>query len=211
MVHHFLTHFGAVVILHLLLLLGSWQVIKTHSVEKTSDSYAPGIIKLKMGAKILTQTFDQKVQVMKPTVPNKNAVKTIKAPLPTTPQVSGGEGGDSAISQAGTASGTSDGMGTGNGTLRLSYKAELRAKIDENKFYPVMSKRLGQTGIVVVAFTLLEDGNIVNVRIDKPSPFERLNLAGLEAVKKIERFKPIPKELGAKTMDIKVPVKFFTI
>ena len=74
-----------------------------------------------------------------------------------------------------------------------------------------MSRRLGQTGTVVIAFTLLEDGNIVNVRIDKPSQFERLNVSALDAVKKVERFKPIPKEAGDNKMDIKVPVKFVTI
>lgn len=95
--------------------------------------------------------------------------------------------------------------------IRTIYKSELRARIDQQKFYPIISRRLNQTGVVVVAFTLLEDGNIINIRIDKPSPFERLNAAGLEAVKKVERFKPIPKELGVSSMDITVPVKFYTI
>jgi periplasmic protein TonB len=64
---------------------------------------------------------------------------------------------------------------------------------------------------VVVAFTLLHDGNIINIRIDKPSQYERLNASALEAVRKVERFKPIPKEVGEAKMDIKVPVKFVTI
>ena len=74
-----------------------------------------------------------------------------------------------------------------------------------------MSRRLGQTGTVVIAFTLLEDGNIVDIRIEKPSQYERLNVSALDAVKKVERFKPIPKEVGEIRMDIKVPVKFVTI
>ena len=91
------------------------------------------------------------------------------------------------------------------------YKAELRAMIDRNKYYPVISKRLGQTGTVVVAFTLLEDGNIIDVRIDRPSRFDRLNSSALDAVIKVERFKPLPKELGEAKMDVKVPVTFVTI
>lgn len=91
------------------------------------------------------------------------------------------------------------------------YKAELRAMIDRNKYYPVISKRLGQTGTVVVAFTLLEDGNIIDVRIDRPSRFDRLNSSALDAVMKVERFKPLPKELGEARMDVKVPVTFVTI
>lgn len=95
--------------------------------------------------------------------------------------------------------------------MREMYKAELRSRIEENKFYPAIARRMGQTGVVIVAFTLLEDGNIINIRIDKPSPYERLNQAGVEAVKKVQRFKPIPDELGLKEMDVKVPVKFVTI
>jgi protein TonB len=91
------------------------------------------------------------------------------------------------------------------------YKAELRATIEKNKYYPTMSRRLGQTGTVVIAFTLLEDGNIVDIRVDKPSQYERLNVSALDAVKKVERFKPIPKEIGEDKMDIKVPVKFVTL
>lgn len=106
-------------------------------------------------------------------------------------------------------------FGTGNSNAKFSikdvYKAELRATIEKNKYYPTMSRRLGQTGTVIIAFTLLEDGNIVDLRIEKPSQYERLNVSALDAVKKVERFKPIPKEVGEIRMDIKVPVKFVTI
>lgn len=95
--------------------------------------------------------------------------------------------------------------------LRSQYKSELRSRIEENKYYPSLSKRLGQKGEVVVAFTLLEDGHIVNIRIDNPSRYESLNESALDAVKKVHTFKPIPKELGETRMDIKVPLKFFTI
>jgi protein TonB len=102
-------------------------------------------------------------------------------------------------------------IGQGKANALEIYKAELRAMIDSNKYYPVISKRLGQTGTVVVAFTLLEDGNIIDVRIDRPSRFDRLNSSALDAVMKVERFKPLPKELGEARMDVKVPVTFVTI
>lgn len=95
--------------------------------------------------------------------------------------------------------------------IRSLYKAQLRSKIEENKSYPPMSRRLGQEGTVVVAFTLLKDGHIIDVTLDTPCEFERLNASALEAVKKVKRFLPIPDELGEKKMDIKVPIKFFTI
>lgn len=95
--------------------------------------------------------------------------------------------------------------------IRELYKAELRARIEENKYYPPLSRRLGQMGTVIVAFTLLEDGHIIDLRIDTPSRYESLNNSALDAVKKVHVFKPIPKELGESRMDIKVPVKFVTI
>lgn len=95
--------------------------------------------------------------------------------------------------------------------LKEMYKAELRSRIEANKFYPAMSKKMGQTGTVVIGFTLLSDGTIINAKIDKPSEYEQLNQAGLEAVRKLKRFKEIPSELGMKEMEVTVPLKFVTI
>ncbi len=91
------------------------------------------------------------------------------------------------------------------------FKQQLRAEIEKHKSYPVISRRLGQTGIVEVAFTLLEDGHIINVRLNRPSPFERLNESALNAVKKVHKFFPIPMEWGEDKMDILVSLKFVTI
>lgn len=95
--------------------------------------------------------------------------------------------------------------------IKSIFKAELRAEIEKNKSYPSISRRLGHTGTVVVSFTLQEDGHIIDVRLDTPSPFDRLNESAMEAVKKVQKFKPIPQELGEEEMDIKVPVNFITI
>ncbi len=121
-------------------------------------------------------------------------------------QMGGGEGVG-----AGGMAGTGSLSGNARADLRTLFHTELRARIEANKAYPAMSRRLGHTGMVVVAFTLLEDGNIINLRIEKPSPYDRLNESALEAVKKVQKFRPIPKELGEAKMDIKVPVKFVTI
>ena len=71
-----------------------------------------------------------------------------------------------------------------------------------------MSQRLGQTGTVVISFLILGDGTISDVKIDSPSAFERLNQAALEAVQKVVKFKPIPKEFGQDKMELRVPLKF---
>lgn len=189
----YLTHFGTVLFVHLLLILGSVQLFQTEFVQRKIQTLGPQVIKMRVASEVLTVPLRQVTPV--PTH------KTL-APTPVAQTTEATTAVTEVVEQA---------SGVETNDIRLTYKAELRAKIDQNKFYPVMSRRLGQTGIVVVAFTLLEDGNIINVRIDKPSPFEKLNIAGLEAVKKVQKFKPIPKELGTTKMDIKVPVKFYTI
>lgn len=176
-------------LIHGLLFLGTWQVIRTQEVHKFIPT-APHSIQIKVASKpSVTIPSPVKKEVSKTTVP------TPKVTTQSTPVVT-----DTAPTDINAKFSAMD-----------VYKAELRATIEKNKYYPTMSRRLGQTGTVVIAFTLLEDGNIVDIRIEKPSQYERLNVSALDAVKKVERFKPIPKEVGEIRMDIKVPVKFVTI
>lgn len=113
----------------------------------------------------------------------------------------------------GTLNGVENGIGGGSegtktATMKDLFQAELRAKIDQNKSYPSMSKRLGQQGEVVVAFTVLKDGSITNLRVDSASRFDLLNKSAEEAVKKVKKFKPIPKELGLAQMDLRIPIRY---
>jgi TonB family protein len=201
MTKSFLTHFSTIVLVHSVALLGTWQMSQSDFIQDSFNKLGPGVIKLQVASQIITNPIpDSKKE-------NKALLKTSPASTQKaeknleTPQVQ-------EQSVAGSTMGTSE---TGNADALSAYKAELRAIIDQNKYYPTMSRRLGQTGTVVVAFTLLHDGHIINVRIDKPSQYERLNLSALDAVKKVERFKPLPKEVREGKMDIKVPVKFVTI
>lgn len=92
--------------------------------------------------------------------------------------------------------------------LLAQYKEALRAKIDENKFYPSMSRRMGQRGTSIVGFTLLKDGHIINARILKSSGFSRLDQAALTAVTSVRDFDPIPDGVGLNSMDLEIPVRF---
>lgn len=230
MKNRFLTHFTITTVLHgLLLAVGSYTV--ANNVIQENKVVIPklgnGIMKMKVASGLfLAQPKTQPQVVAKPVekkiVTNKISAKPVEVKKPveaTPPVVAQNLNTDSSTAQGspegtgGRADGFAFGSGNGKGkfSVRDLYIAELRAKIDQNKYYPPMSRRLGQTGTVVIAFTLLEDGNIVDVRIHKPSQFERLNVSALDAVKKVERFKPIPKETGDNKIDIKVPVKFVTI
>lgn len=219
MTKSFYSHLLTMSLIHGFLFFGTWQVIKDQEVQKMVPKFGNGVIQMKVSSGLFMPSSApvQKVQPVQKKV-SKNALPSPKVNTTAAPQTQSTS--VAAASSAGRTDGTGGNpnghaFGTGNSNSKFSvmdvYKAELRATIDKNKYYPTMSRRLGQTGTVVIAFTLLEDGNIVDVRIEKPSQYERLNVSALDAVKKVERFKPIPKEVGEIRMDIKVPVKFVTI
>lgn len=219
-----------VLLAHLAVLATGWQhmlnggdskLIKTISIGdpsvtlKLGSHTIIGVDKIKeMGQR--SQKKMDKVVKDKFALPNPEADKKLAK---DTPEKSASEGRPGQLSQLGGGEGIGAGGIAGTGTLtgmaqadlRTIFHTELRARIEANKSYPPMSRRLGHTGLVVVAFTLLEDGSIINLRVDKPSPYDRLNDSALDAVKKVQKFKPIPKELGESKMDIKIPVKFVTI
>lgn len=190
----FLTHFITILVLHIALIFGGYRILDSELSPSIAKS---GTLSVIVG----------KIQKSTP----REVPKTVSRPSDkTTPTPK-----EEVVEEV---SGSSKGYDFGNNNDGVTnadaialYKAELRAQIDKNKYYPPMSKRLGQTGVVVVAFTLLHDGNIIDVRVEKPSRYERLNASALDAVKKVQRFKPIPKEIGESRMDIKVPLKFVTI
>lgn len=203
MTKSYYTHLSTIFLIHGLMLFGTWTISQNNYIKAGLKSVENGVLRLQVASQVMMAPQVKTVKKVVPLNPRKTktspvVVEEVAAPAPVTePAIAqGSEFGNSA---------------NGKNDIATLYKAELRARIDQNKSYPPLSRRLGQTGTVIVAFTLLEDGNIINIRIDKPSRYERLNDSAMNAVRKVERFKPIPKELGTAEMDVKVPVKFVTI
>lgn len=202
MTKSFYPHLGTIFLVHIMVLMGTWKLSNSEFVRDELQRLSSNVMKLQVASKVMTADVQKKrvvpVNPLKPKTSDK-IIEEKSVAIPESSPVASSEG-----SEVGTAS-------KGKTDLLSIYRAELRAMIEKNKYYPTMSKRLGQTGTVVVAFTLLEDGHIIDVRIEKPSRYDRLNASALDAVKKVERFKPIPKEIGKAKMDVSVPVKFITI
>jgi protein TonB len=137
-----------------------------------------------------------------PVTPKKIVSKTTTSAVPVQPKSEPVETLSSAISTPAVS-------GAQAATAKEIYIAEIRSKIEANKSYPLISRRMGQTGIVIVAFTLLKDGSIMDLHVHKSSRFDRLDASAVEAVRKVGRFNPIPSEVGESQMDINVPVKFY--
>ena len=95
-----------------------------------------------------------------------------------------------------------------NKNLESEYLAKVQAKIEKNKVYPKVAKRLNQTGKVIVSFDILKDGKITNIKIIHKSKFEKLDEASIELLTNIEFFEAIPNELNKTVWNIQIPINY---
>ena len=95
-----------------------------------------------------------------------------------------------------------------NKNLESEYLAKVQAKIEKNKVYPKVAKRLNQTGKVIVSFDILKDGKITNIKIIHKSKFEKLDEASIELLTNIGFFEAIPNELNKTVWNIQIPINY---
>lgn len=88
------------------------------------------------------------------------------------------------------------------------YLAALQRAIARHQRYPMDARRKQQTGIVTVAFVVHADGRIRQARIAKSSGQAALDQAALEALRRLDRFEPIPPSIGRQTWPLQVPIRF---
>lgn len=88
------------------------------------------------------------------------------------------------------------------------YKRALQAEIARNKRYPRLARRLGQEGTVEVAFVVLSDGELRDVRIARGSGFTPLDRGAVDTLHRLGRFRPIPPELERERWDLVVPLSY---
>jgi TonB family protein len=203
MLKSYFPHFGTMIFLHALLLMVSWELSQRESFRQEVQRLGQGVMSLQLSSPHLPRALKKYVS---PKAPLKAAAASSTLSQSTMPSSDLSTRPQSTSSnKEGSDFGTST---VGKTDVRSLYKAELRGIIDQNKYYPPISKRLGHEGTVVVSFTLLEDGSIIDLRIESPSRYRPLNASALEAVKKVKRFRPIPKEMGDSKMELSIPVSF---
>ena len=95
-----------------------------------------------------------------------------------------------------------------NKNLESEYLAKVKNKIEKNKVYPKVAKRLNQTGKVIVSFDILKDGKITNIKIIHKSKFEKLDEASIELLRNIGFFEAIPNELNKTVWNIQIPINY---
>jgi TonB family protein len=193
--------FAASIVLHLIVIL-----IISFKAEKDKAAFdlvkLPNAIALNMnGSGGNGKAFKQ---ALKPTTsvgsgPN---VSTAQA-TPSMESVGTGEGG----SKNGVAGGSGD-VEAAYLTAKQKYLIEFRGLIENRKEYPLMARRRGIEGIVVIGVTIRKNGEVVEHKIVQASGHDILDQAALNLVKKINSFKAFPAELGNDDIDLKFPIAF---
>ena len=88
-----------------------------------------------------------------------------------------------------------------------SYYGVVRSMLDSNKKYPLLSLQRRQEGTPIVEFTILQNGDVINLDITS-SGFRLLDREAQKIVLKSAPFPPIPKSLGKNRIDLRVPINF---
>ena len=87
------------------------------------------------------------------------------------------------------------------------YYGVVRSMLDSNKKYPLLSVQRRQEGTPIVEFTILQNGDVINIDITS-SGFRLLDREAQKIVLKSAPFPPIPKSLGKNRIDLRVPINF---
>lgn len=92
--------------------------------------------------------------------------------------------------------------------LREAYKAALLAAIERHKAYPNRAKRRGIEGRARVAFRVMADGRVTDIRLTESSGSKLLDKAALSALRQVKDLPPLPAALQLSEWDLAVPIVF---
>jgi TonB family protein len=192
-------------ILHALLFVGllgvSWQ-----------KSMAPRGSSGPMQVMILPDTFDivKDPQPLRPLKKKKKRVRPKNTLKTSGQETTKPEGSplDHSVAESDGSDSTSGGQAdAGVERLRLSYGQALNLYISQNKYYPRKARRLKQSGVVSVRFRVTPRGEFEHVHLEKACDHSTLNQAALELIKKLGKFRPLPKDL-ADGQEFIVPINY---
>jgi len=91
-------------------------------------------------------------------------------------------------------------------SIKDQYTSEIRRQIRKHLIYPRMAKRMRMQGTVRVAFRVLKDGTISDIRVVNDS--KKLLARGAIKTLKALSLRPIPEALHESSMDINIPIEF---
>lgn len=92
--------------------------------------------------------------------------------------------------------------------IKRAFSSEVRTRIAQTKYYPRTARRRGFEGEPVVAFTLGNTGDLLEISINNPSQHKLLDEAALDAVRSASPYPPIPELLKVKNLRFELPISF---
>lgn len=92
--------------------------------------------------------------------------------------------------------------------IKYDYIEQLLTLIRENRHYPLRSRRKGEEGLVLLGFTVQQDGQFSDIRILQTSGFKRLDKAASSILNKINGFARLPEGLKLAELKLEVPVEY---
>ena len=101
--------------------------------------------------------------------------------------------------------------GSGDAALasdREAYYSLVRARIEQHKQYPAAALRMRTQGRVTLAFTILEHGDLEDLRVVTGSRSELLDAAALKAVRSSAPFPAPPEDAFSGPVRLTVPLAF---
>jgi TonB family protein len=99
-------------------------------------------------------------------------------------------------------------MSKGISSAKAKYEASIRELVNQHRFYPKISRRLKQTGIVNVYVMISRDGKIIMLESRKLTKHKYLNQGALRTIRNIGQFPKFPKELKLDNWEGIIPIKY---
>jgi len=91
-------------------------------------------------------------------------------------------------------------------SIKDQYTSEIRRQIRKHLVYPKMAKRMRMQGTVRVAFRVLKNGKITDIRVVN-SPKKLLSKGAIKTLRAVS-LRAIPRELNEEFLDINIPIEF---
>jgi TonB family protein len=92
--------------------------------------------------------------------------------------------------------------------IKSLYISKLVEQIDRQKVYPRTAKLLNQSGEVWVSVDIKKNGELTNPKLQKASPYEKLNQAAMQLIASLKSTAPIPEELHLETWQVVIPIAY---
>jgi TonB family protein len=106
----------------------------------------------------------------------------------------------------------SDKVNIENGVLAKNaeqiYTAELKKFIESKKKYPMIAKKMGQSGRVIIQFELNSNGHVISKKLITMSDYQILNDSTLHLIDSMGQFKKFPDQIKKTSWQFVLPVDY---